>query len=206
MTANVGLVVVDVTGGCDIEGMKSLVAKGMQEVPEGRILALQFDMPVSWREGKPYEGEFVSFVLGSPDQRRDGFGWEFFGSVYVRLCAVTPNDRKISSEQGLVLVRRLGPKVYQRRHELDKKFLENSTIETLHPVFTRDVANNVWHLPSKLGAKLARNRLFALVAWPDEEMVLLRPKSTRRFKNQNIDFRDSLIGVPTKNNYTFENE
>ncbi len=193
-----GLVIVDISKGANWDDIRRLALKAISMVPEGRMIALIYVLPKQWGGSIPTESIFLETIMGKPSARVGEPAWIFFGSVFVRACSVRGNRRVTKDEYGVLLLRRCGPKPYERRHVASRALLRKAEMQTLHPVFTRDVANNVWHIPANDAVRRIVQRLGALVAWPDEEIAILRVRSTRFLKNEPLFLDDDLIGIPQK--------
>ncbi|MEI8127970.1 MAG: hypothetical protein WCG86_09220, partial [Actinomycetota bacterium] len=140
----VGVVISEVPEGCDQSTIERMIGTGMESVGPGRALAVTYYLPDEWSRSTPVESIVVRTVLGNPSHRIEQPEWEFFGNLGIRLCLGTGAARQVRREMGVVILRRVGPKPYQRRHQVDQSTIDASTLPALHPVFTRDVANNVW--------------------------------------------------------------
>jgi len=157
------------------------------------MLGIIYRLPKKWKKSIPIEGVFKEIVMNGTDK-----DWEYFGDVFIRACNVKSNIREVDSEYCLVLFRRTGPKSYQRRHELESQMVIDSEIQTLHPVFTRDVANNVWHLKVNGIYDRIITRFTSLVSWPDEDALIIQSGFQRRREVRVLSMEDDLIGVPKK--------
>lgn len=201
---NLGVVIVEVPFGMSLQETRAMVAKGAALVPDGRLLAVCYEMNPEFGASLPVESAVVSEVMGTPHDRTGESGWLFFGNLAIRVCTVRSGDRKILRELGVVLMCREGDKAYVRRKTASPELLSSSAVPGLHPVFTRDVANNVWHIPAVRYRSRIRSRLSSLMAWSDEEVLLVGPKGSRRLAVIPMDLDDDLVGVPTKQPYTWD--
>ena len=199
----VGVVFVEIPDSSNKRAVISFVRKGMALVPEGRSLVVTYYMPQTWDTSIPIEGTVIRTVMGGPSERLENPEWGFFGNLGVRLCLGTGSQRKIRREMGVVILRRTGPKAYERRVDTPITVIEESRLPSLHPVFTRDVANNIWHLPVGGHVGRLRSRLSTLLAWSDEVAVIVSPGDAkpRRLRIETLDLDGDLIGVPTKHPY-----
>lgn len=198
-----GLVLLEIPPALSQEEIALLSQKAATKVPQGRLLAVLYQMPSHWETSTPVESTVIRSVMGRPADRSPDTDWEYFGNVAVRACAVAKEQRRVVREFGLTMVRRSGPKAYERRHQLTPKKILEAHIPALDPVFTRDIANNVWHVPASGAERRIKHRLAALVAWPDEDLLVVRPLSTHRYPVQPLDTSGDLIGVPTKSAYSW---
>ena len=110
-------------------------------------------------------------------------------------------EDKVSGEAGVVIFRRKGEKAYKRRLSASKDLLRRSELDTLHPAFTRDVANNVWHMRNGRGLNHVIDRLGSLLAWPDERILISDMTTIRARSRKKPAYDKDLIGRPTKYPY-----
>ncbi len=197
MTA-IGTVVVEIPDGVSISGIKALVHKAMDATPAGRILSVVFPLPQNWTTSKPIEATITLAVMGSPSRRATDPQWMFFGNLGVRIYRCRGRSQKVNREIAILMFRRSGPKAYERRLDVSEVTVAASRIEVSHPVFTRDVANNVWHLPLRGHKGHIRRRLSMLLTWSDEKLLLIGPKSQVSISHQIEDMDTALVGVPRK--------
>ena len=100
-----------------------------------------------------------------------------------------------------IIFRRKGEKAYKRRLSASKDLLESSKLEALQPAFTRDVANNVWHMRNGRGLNHVIDRLGSLLAWPDERILISDMTTIRARSRKKPVYDKDLIGRPTKYPY-----
>ena len=201
MTKPVGLVIVEIAPGSTTEETAALVQSAATHVPAGRMLVVCFELERGFVPSTPVEGVIVNEVLGSPKDRIGDAQWQFFGNLAVRVCQVKPGQRKVLRELGVVLICRVGEKAYSRKKSASSGVISASWLPGLHPVFTRDVANNVWHLPA-LGYKgKLRDRLSALMAWSDEKVLVITSKGRRSHPVNPLALDGDLVPVPNKQPY-----
>lgn len=197
----VGLVLMDLGRMKSPTAISKRVNVAKRLTPEGRILAVMFDLPTNFKPSRNIESLVTRSVLAPPLKRSDHEAWEFFGHLVIRVCEVHHSQHSIEKEMGVVLFRRQGPKAYLLRRGLNEREVAKAKIATLHPVFTRDVANNVWHLEKNSAKKDIINRLTSLLAWPGESFALVKSSSVEMRPIERMDLDSGLIGVPTKVNY-----
>jgi hypothetical protein len=101
------------------------------------------------------------------------------------------------------MYRKSGEKAYLRRLTSNDEFIDKARFNAIHPVFTRDVANNVWHLSRSNAVSRIIQRLSALLTWPDERTRIISNSSTRSLAWRPLNLDKDLIGVPTKVEYQF---
>ncbi len=197
----VGTVIVYIPTSSTLKDIKSLVEKGKNLTPDGRVLSFVFETPRDWRISKPIESIITKLVLSSPELRSNDVEWIFSGNLGVRICKISKEKRNLTSEKVVLMFRKNGPKAFLRRSEVSKAITTKSTLNSLHPVFTRDVANNVWHLPTKTYKRDIRQRLSMLLTWFDEKTVVIQNNTVRYFDHEKSDLNRALIGVPQKVDY-----
>ena len=178
-----------------------MLDRAIRSTPAGRFLAVIVPLNLCWEESAPIESQVVARVLGVPSSRSDNSEWEFFGNLAIRACSLGGPWRSVLHESSVILLRRSGEKIYERRRTATLEIIDRATLPTLHPVFTRDVANNVWHLPVKGFNTNIRRRLGALLAWSDEAIVLITERSRRRLPVLPMDLTQDLIGIPRRRDY-----
>jgi hypothetical protein len=177
--------------------------RGAEETPEGRMFAVIYTLPRNWKSNSNIEQTVSALVLKEPHDRREHDEWEFFGNLAVRSCTVSADTRLVESEYAVLMFRRRGDKAYTRRKSASAELLEEAHLPTLHPVFTRDIANNVWHFESADPIKAIIARLSILLTWPDEHTIIFQNNEKLQQSRPNPEFDKDLIGVPTKVDYLF---
>jgi hypothetical protein len=196
---------------CDTEdSVNSDLKVLMGLTPAGRHCAVIYDLPGSTDPSNPdlwsqkstcYEGLLVEGFLGLPPERESNNEWEFFANLAIRLCTPKKGKRQVAGEIGVLIFRKLGPKSYKRRLEVSRDFQESAKIDALHPVFTRDVANNIWHMRNHRSRDQIVDRLGTLLAWPDERIIISEASSLRTKARKVSKYEKDLIGVPSKEMY-----
>lgn len=173
------------------------VLKAADRVPEGRLLFTIWQVTEDWTASTPVESVFLTTMLGSPSERTDET-WEFYGTGTVRLYR--QNEPRPSSTVMWAAVRRVGSKAYLRIRQgnISDAIMRSSTIPVAHKVFTRDVANNVWHLRAQNGLIRIVERFQFLTTWSDEVALLYRSGRFTKRKHTAVTFEDDLIPVAQK--------
>lgn len=168
-----------------------------KRVPEGRLLFALWRVKDAWTSNTPIESTFLTSLLGSPAKRTDQ-NWGFYGTGAVRLYE--KNGKRPTSTLMWAAVRRSGEKAYTRvrNGEISPDAIEQSTIHVSHKVFTRDVANNLWHLRSKNGLNRTIERLQFLTTWSDEIVLICRAGRFTKRKHTAGTFNEDLIPVANK--------
>jgi len=184
--------------------VRSIVEHAALDVPCGRILFVLWTQSDSWSTGIPVESTAVASVLGDPSRREDS-AWDFYGCGAARLY--TKKGKRPKSSVLWVGFRRKGEKAYLRNKSaaLKKTTIADSTIPVSDKVFTRDVANNVWHVNHRNGMDRVISRLQALTTWSDEIALVHKGRSRRRKKHVTLDLTDDLVPVANKVEYSIEN-
>lgn len=173
------------------------VLKAADRVPEGRLLFTMWRTPEDWTASTPVESVFLTTLLGDPSERTDET-WEFYGTGAVRLY--NQSETRPSSTVMWAAVRRVGSKAYLRirQGDISDAVMKSSTIPVAHKVFTRDVANNVWHLRSQNGLTRIVERFQFLTTWSDETALVYRSGRYTKRKHKTLTFEDDLIPVAHK--------
>ena len=187
----------------------------LDKTPPGRHCAIIYDLQnhesvssdSDWgRVSIWYEPLLLEYILGDASRHNDSISedpneWEFFGNLAVRFCEPKQETRHITDEIGVLLFRKKGEKTYKRKTEVCEETKESSTINTLHPVFTRDVANNIWHMKNQESRYNIVDHLGTLLAWSDEEILVSKNSKLKTRKRSKGNFDLDLIGVPKKIQY-----
>jgi hypothetical protein len=201
MMMQTGLVIADFTA-CDAL-VSTEIERAIEATPEGRVLAVIYDLPRDWGTTYPWESMVSSVILKDPLLRSSEPDWQILSTLAIRCCKVGGKNRKVTREIGVALFAKKGSKAYKRRGSTTKKVTTSSQLETLHPAFTRDVANNVWHLSSSNPISEIKHRLTALLTWSDESTLCFRKGRRMTVSHDSLDLDIALIGVPTKVLYTW---
>lgn len=183
--------------------MRSALLRAANEVPSGRILFVVWTQDEGWASSPPVESIAVDTLLGNPS-KRDNSVWEFYGCGTSRLygkASVRPAEFVM-----WVGFRKLGEKAYvrKRKSQLTPENLFSSMIPVSDKAFTRDVANNVWHLPLRRGLDRVIARLQSLTTWSDERAVVLKSGRRTLRRHETMDLSQDLIPVAQKVLYEFE--
>ena len=167
------------------------------EVPLGRCLFVLWRVGESWGESVPVETTVIRSLLGKPAER-DSSEWLFYGTGAVRTYDLDKNLPK--STWMWVGCRREGPKAYRRKQVevLDDLVIENSTIPVSHKVFTRDIANNLWHLEARNCLEQTIRRIQSLTTWSDEFVIVHFSSRSERWKHEPLACNEGLVPVAEK--------
>jgi hypothetical protein len=184
----------------DAVRIRSMINEATQSVPEGRILFVIWNQTDDWLPTIPIESIAVTSVLGEPDDREKSL-WEFYGCGAARMYA--RKEKRPSTAVLWAGFRRKGPKAYMRirNNKLPKAVIRDSRIPVSHNVFTRDVANNLWHLSDGEGLNSVISRIQALTTWSDEVALIFEQSSKRRKKYRELRLDEDLVPVANKIEY-----
>lgn len=198
MAEKVGLVVCDVST-LDADQIVKLLDKTTAVVPEGRMLAVMWNTTQEFNVRIPVEAIVTSHICGPPDGRCDR-SWLFFANGVSR--CYSNNDVVPKTFWNWLIFRRPGPRTLELRSSQSKKVVERSKLQTLDNVFTRDVANNVWHLPARSGRLRTIRRLQALTTWATEVTVIVSHRGARRrLMHEKLSLKDDYVGRAEKSPY-----
>ena len=181
--------------------VSQLFEKGKNLVSEGRYLIAVYEAPSDWNGHVPIEALLIRETLGDIHNRTGD--WEFFGNGVIR--TYTSKTLKLTKTYQWTIVRRSGDKPYSRRGSLTSATLKRNAIPVSDKVFTRDVANNVWHLLGDNFKERLTSRFSSLLTWQDEEFVVLDGGKTSSIKERTaLTLKEDLVGVPKKVPYFWE--
>jgi hypothetical protein len=142
-------------------------------------------------------------LMGPPTNR--GTEWNFFGNGAIR--SYSPARMKLTSTWQWMILQREGERTLEKRHRSTSSNLKKSILPVSHPAFTRDVANNVWHLNEGAIVKTAIGRFRSLLTWPDESLFHFH--NNQKMKDvpfSKLNLNDDLIGVAQKKEYLWNNQ
>jgi hypothetical protein len=181
----------------------STIEMASEQVSEGRYLIVVSQSPQDWESHFSIEGITIALTLGAPSDR-DHTEFEFFGNGVIRLYS----SKIVSNIWQWTIVRRLGLKPYSRVKESSKTMLKRNRIPVSDPVFTRDVANNVWNIKASSFQKECRERFSRLLSWDDEKfLVFTADLKTSEIRNRKpLDLSKSIVPVPHKVPYEWNTE
>jgi hypothetical protein len=185
------------------EDLIATINKLCQLVSSGGYLFVMTEFGKSFKPGLSIEAIVLRELMNSPDKRDDS--WLFFGNGAIR--GYSEINKKLSSTWQWLILQRSGEKTLSRRKTASNKMLRDVTLPVSHFAFTRDVANNVWHLPEKTIVQNVINRFGALLTWPGDVMLHSQNgKSPLVFESKKMDLSNDLIGVAQKKIYLWENK
>lgn len=182
--------------------IKEQLNKAKKLVTEGRYLITVFEAPNDWESHLPIEAFVINETLGGIQDR--SADWEFFGNGVIR--TYTSKALRLSKAYQWTIVRRAGDKPYARRGAMSAATLKRNTIPVADKVFTRDVANNVWHLLNDNFKERVITRFSTLLTWQDEDFLIVEPSKTIEVKERKaLVLKEDLVGVPNKVPYFWDN-
>ena len=178
------------------------INKAKELVSEGRYLIAVFEAPNDWESHLPIEAYVIEQTLvGIHNRSAD---WQFFGNGVIR--TYTSKAFRYSKAYQCTIFRRTGDKPYARRGSLTATTLKRNAIPVSDKVFTRDVANNVWHLLADNFKERVITRFSTLLTWQDEEFFVVEPTKTTEVKDRKaLVLKEDLVGVPNKVPYFWDN-
>lgn len=165
------------------------------QVTAGRYFISVFDAPSNWESRIPIESLIVAGTLGNIENRNPN--WEYFGNGAIR--CYQGKSLKLSKTLQWSIIKKLGDKPYKRRGEFSISKTKQNTVPVKDPVFTRDVANNVWHLSEENLIDRLIARFSSLLTWQDEDFVVVSgTKISQVTDRKKLDLKSDLVGVPSK--------
>jgi hypothetical protein len=184
------------------EEISKQLGKARDLVTEGRYLIVVSETPNDWGSHVPIEALVIKETLGDIHNRNSD--WEFFGNGVIR--TYTPKTLKYSKAYQWTIARRAGEKPYARRASASSVLLKSNTIPVADKVFTRDVANNVWHLKADNFKERLIARFSSLLTWNDEDFVVVEGNRVSEVHERKaLVLKDDLVGVPNKVTYMWNN-
>ena len=164
-------------------------------VTDGRYLISVFDAPSNWESRISIESLVVSGTLGNIENRNPN--WEYFGNGAIR--CYKGKSLKLSRTLQWSIIKKLGDKPYKRRSEFSIAKTKQNTVPVKDPVFTRDVANNVWHLNEENLDERLIARFSSLLTWNDEDFVVISGTKISKIEDRKkLALKVDLVGVPSK--------
>jgi hypothetical protein len=157
-----------------ISEYKQLLEK---ELVQGRQCLVIWEVKSIKEKHIPFEANVLENFLNSPSSRSREDSWAFFGNGAIRCYGKSNTLRKTYF---WILLLKNGPKAYTRVKSVSKQTLEESRIPVDDYAFTRDVANNVWHLRYEDHWKSILYRFKNLTSWADEKILVILPGGITR--------------------------
>ena len=164
-------------------------------VTNGRYLISVFDTPTNWESRVSIEALVVSGTLGNIESRNSE--WEYFGNGAIR--CYKEKTLKLSRTLQWNIIKKMGDKPYKRRTEFSIARTKQNTVPVKDPVFTRDVANNVWHLNEENLIDRLISRFSSLLTWQDEDFIVVSGNEISKIDGRKkLSLKSDLVGVPSK--------
>lgn len=192
------LIIFNISSSTNVEYFKTKILDSFNQIEEGRYILVTYDVPFLWEKSICWEG-ILNEVFRTSFYVNDF--WEFFGSGTIRYYE--RGSSRLLETSNWVLYRKPGEKPYKRVKTIKKEILEISKLDSLHKVFTRDVANNVWHFWIDDKSSSEYDRFAGLLMWPDEEGQIITETEAKSLKNQKLKLDTNVVGVPTKIPYSW---
>jgi hypothetical protein len=179
----------------DSDSIIQQVKVSSSHVSEGRYLISVFDAPKNWDSRVPLEALIVTGTLGNIEDRNSD--WEYFGNGAIR--CYKGKSLKLSKTLQWNIIKKIGDKPYKRRNEFSIAKTKQNTVPVKDPVFTRDVANNVWHLNEEHLIDRLIARFSSLLTWQDEDFVVVSGTKISKINDRKkLVLKSDLVGVPSK--------
>jgi len=179
----------------DVEAIIRQVQISKTYVSGGRYLISVFDTPTNWESRAPIEALVVSGTLGNIESRN--LEWEYFGNGAIR--CYKGKTLKLSRTLHWNILKKIGDKPYKRRNEFSISRIKQNTVPVKDPVFTRDVANNVWHLNEENLIDRLISRFSSLLTWQDEDFIFVSGSEISKIDGRKkLSLKSDLVGVPSK--------
>ena len=185
----------------DSDSIIQQVKTSSSHVTAGRYLISVFEAPTNWDSRVPLEALVVSSTLGNIENRNSD--WEYFGNGAIR--CYKGKSLKLSKTLQWNIIKKIGDKPYKRRNEPTNAKTKQNTVPVKDPVFTRDVANNVWHLNEEKLTERIIARFSSLLTWHDEDFYFISEgKVSQITDRKRLILNEDLVGVPTKVPYFWD--
>lgn len=197
--SDVGAVSVKVDAEQSREEWLDLAHKGLQATPAGRYCVFWWTSPVTAAE-HPVEATLVEALMGTPVSREviTEQPVTYAGTLFARVWKKGGVAEVITA----VMFRVAGDPPYRRREAVPPV---DADLIPIDPLFTRDIANNVWNLSSGSAQKEFERRLKMLLTWSDEDLVRVS-KSRKSVVKVVTEPQSPLIPRNEKVSYEFSQD
>ena len=168
-----GLVVLRLAGTEAPELIGPAAQAALAATPPGRFLCVLWPVPLAWTDETPVEAIVVETLLGTPEARREDA--EEALTLHANLAVRSYGDDPLVPFRcfQVLVLRRAGPRLLERRKAAGGAPEAAAKLDTTRPAFTRDWANNVWHVRDDGAEARIIARLSRLLRWPDEVVLLI---------------------------------
>jgi hypothetical protein len=203
MKAPIGLALAVVGKTKSTNVLEQRIRKLSKATQPGRIFGLIWEYGDSWNQGLAIEAEACRFAIGEETARTEDRTdeVEFWGNLVVRIYNEV--DLSLVKTLGVILFRRSGPAIRLRKNESDL-LTDANRIDTKAYAFTRDYANNVWHLLEPNSELKVAERLSELLMWSDEALLLIdRAGKSHHIEKFTNSKSNDLIGSAQKVPYRY---
>lgn len=193
-----GLVVLRLAGTAAPGVIARRARDALAETPPGRFLCVLWQVPLAWTDEAPVEAIVAEALLGPPSARREDAAEDVMlhANLVVRSYG---EDRLLPCRCfQLLVLRRAGPTLRARLKDAAGAPAAAARIDTTRPAFTRDWANNVWHLQDGDAEARIIARLSRLLCWPDEAVLVCGPDGHQMHERLGEAGRGDLVGVPER--------
>jgi hypothetical protein len=184
------------------EQVEELTHRTVLAASAGRLAAVFWTVPHEWKATSPVEGWITAAAMGGASKRDETKKDDvvFFGNLVIRTYgkdAINP-ERTIHA----ALFRKKGNPAYVRRKDPLAPIITDE-LDSHAYAFTRDIANNTWHICDSDAENLIVSRLARLACWSDEEILEVKiVGSDIRQHLRELPDHD-LIGVAQKVEYSW---
>jgi len=183
--------------------LRKKITEMSEMVSSGGYVFVLTEFEKTIKPGLSIESIVLRELMNTPKNRDDS--WLFFGNGAIR--GYSEVNKKLSSTWQWLILQKSGEKTLSRRKTASQKLLKEVTLPVSHFAFTRDVANNVWHLPDKSILQNTINRFGSLLSWPGDVMLHSHNgKLPKKVEIKKMDLANDLIGVAQKKIYLWENK
>jgi len=191
----IGAVFVSVDSDCASGELTARLQRAIKLVPPGRMLVFFWSNPATACDDFSNRA-LLSNALLSPAADRTPEAqaeWTFFGEGCARAYPSHKSLRPTRISHWLAY-RRQGPTTRELRQFKSDDAITQSKLQVAHPVFTRDAANDVWHLVDTKACTTMVTRLQMLFTWSDERAIVLRKRARSQARGSR-GFRDDPVGT-----------
>lgn len=174
-----------------------VLRRALAAAAPGRFVAALWQVSLAWADEPPVEAAALAALMPPPEARSEDASEAvaFHANLAVRTYGADPLW-PVRCFQAL-LVRKAGAKPTARRGE-SAELEAAARLDTRAPAFTRDWANNVWHLRDAGAERRIVGRLAALLAWPDETVRVFAADGAARTWSRGRASCLDLVAVPER--------